>query len=157
MPEYIQDTWPEQGTFCWGCGKNNERGLHLKSHWEDDETVAVWEPKEHHTAFPGIMNGGIIATLIDCHGTGTANAAAHRASNNLDQHFWYVTGGLSVKFLRPTPLHRPVTLKAQVKEMSDKKIIVSCELYSGEMKCATGEVTTVRVDLDRFLQGAASL
>ncbi|NHI90058.1 MAG: PaaI family thioesterase [Candidatus Thorarchaeota archaeon] len=152
MPEYIQDAWPEQGTFCWGCGKNNEHGLHLKSHWEDNETVAVWKPKEHHMAFPGIMNGGIIATLIDCHGTGTANAAAHRASENLPQHFMFVTSGLSVRFLRPTPLNRPVMLKAQVKDFSDRKITVSCELYSGDMKCATGEVTTVRVDIDRFLQ-----
>ena len=103
-------------------------------------------------AFPGIMNGGIIATLIDCHGTGTANAAAHRASDNLPQHFMFVTSGLSVRFLKPTPLNRPVMLKAQVKDFSDKKITVSCELYSGDMKCATGEVTTVRVDIDRFLQ-----
>ena len=153
MPDdYIQDQWPEEGTFCWGCGKNNEHGLQLKSYWEHDETVAVWEPKEHHLAFPGILNGGIIATLIDCHGTGTANAAAHKASDDSDQHFMYVTSAISVKYLKPTPLNKPVTLRARVTEMGEKKIKVSCDLYSGDVKCATGEVFTVRVDQRLFLK-----
>ena len=153
MPDdYIQDQWPEEGTFCWGCGKNTEHGLQLKSYWEHDETVAVWEPKEHHLAFPGILNGGIIATLIDCHGTGTANAAAHKASDDSDQHFMYVTSAISVKYLKPTPLNKPVTLRARVTEMGEKKIKVSCDLYSGDVKCATGEVFTVRVDQRLFLK-----
>lgn len=149
--EYIQDQWPEEGTFCWGCGKNNEHGLQLKSYWDGDEAVAVWEPKDHHMAFPGILNGGIIATLIDCHGTGTANATAHKAAAESDQHFMYVTGAISVKYLRPTPLKKPVKLRARIIEVSEDKIKVSCDLYSGDVKCATGEVLTVRVDLDSFL------
>jgi acyl-coenzyme A thioesterase PaaI-like protein len=149
--EYIQDKWPEEGTFCWGCGKNNEHGLQLKSYWKGDEAVAVWKPKDHHMAFPGILNGGIIATLIDCHGTGSANAAAHKAAGDSDQHFMYVTGSISVKYLRPTPLNKPVTLRARIIEMGKDKIKVSCDLYSGDVKCATGEVLTVRVDLGIFL------
>ena len=149
--EYIQDQWPEEGTFCWGCGKNNEQGLQLKSYWEGDEAVAVWKPKDHHMAFPGILNGGIIATLIDCHGTGSANAAAHKAAGDLDQHFMYVTGSISVKYLRPTPLNHPVTLRAKIIEIGEDKIKVSCDLYSGDVMCATGEVLTVRVDLGIFL------
>jgi acyl-coenzyme A thioesterase PaaI-like protein len=153
MPEeYIQDLWPEEGTFCWGCGKNNKHGLQLKSHWEDDETVAVWQPQEHHLAFPGILNGGIIATLIDCHGTGTANAAAHRAAGDSEQHFMHVTGEITVKYLRPTPIDKPVMLRARVTEMSEKKVKVSCDLYSSDMKCATGEVLAIRINPDRFLK-----
>ena len=152
MPEeYIQDLWPEEGTFCWGCGKNNKHGLQLKSHWEDDETVAVWKPKDYHMAFPGILNGGIIATLIDCHGTGTANAAAHKTAGDMDKHFMYVTSGISVRYLKPTPLDKPVTLRAKVIDMNDYKIKVACELFSGDMKCATGDVLTVRVDVRQFL------
>ncbi len=149
--EHIQDLWPDEGSLCWGCGKNNKHGLQLKSHWEDDETVAMWEPKEYHMAFPGVLNGGIIATLIDCHGTGTANAAAHKATGDASMHFMHVTSGISVKYLRPTPMDKPVTIRARVTEMNDDKIKVACELYSGDTKCATGEVHTVRVDTGRFL------
>jgi acyl-coenzyme A thioesterase PaaI-like protein len=150
--EYIQDLWPEEGTFCWGCGKNNKHGLQLKSYWENDETVATWEPKEHHLAFPGILNGGIIATLIDCHGTGTANAAAHKASGDSNPHFMYVTGAISVKYLKPTPMDKLITLKGRVTEMGENRIKVSCDLYSDEVKCATGEVLTVCIDPALFLK-----
>ncbi|MGY5876146.1 MAG: PaaI family thioesterase, partial [Candidatus Thorarchaeota archaeon] len=105
----IQDAWPEEGSYCWGCGKNNEHGLQLQSFWDGEEVVATWTPKEHHLAFPGVLNGGIIATLIDCHGTSTANAAAHKAAEDTDIHFMHVTAGISVKYLRPTPLDKPVT------------------------------------------------
>ncbi len=150
--EPIQDQWPEAGTFCWGCGKNNEHGLQLKSFWEDEETVAVWEPEKHHMAFPGILNGGIIATLIDCHGTGTANAVAHKAAGETEIHFMHVTSQISVKYLRPTPLDKPVTLRARVAEMKEDKIKVACDLYSGDVKCAIGDVHTVQVDTDKFLK-----
>jgi len=150
--DYIQDHWPEEGTYCWGCGKNNKQGLQLKSYWQDDdEIVATWEPKEHHLAFRGVLNGGIIATLIDCHCTGTANAAAQKAAPDTDQEFMHVTAGISIRYLRPTPLNNPVTLRARITEMGEAKIKVTCELYSGDLKCATGEVFTVRVDLKQFL------
>jgi len=153
MPdEYIQDYWPKEGTFCWGCGKNNEHGLQLKSYWEDNETIAIWKPKDYHLAFPGILNGGIIATLIDCHGTGTANAVAHRTTGDSGLHFMFVTAGISVKYIRPTPIDKPITLRARILEMNENKIKVLCELFSGDMKCATGEVFTVRVDTTLFLQ-----
>jgi acyl-coenzyme A thioesterase PaaI-like protein len=147
----IQEKWPEFATFCWGCGKNNEHGLQLKSYWNDDEAVATWTPKEHHLAFPGILNGGIISTLIDCHGTGTANASAHK-NESTNYHFMHVTASLFVKFLRPTPLDKPVTLRARVIETGTRHIKVTCSLYSGDIECATGEVVTVRVDSAKFLQ-----
>jgi acyl-coenzyme A thioesterase PaaI-like protein len=151
MPEEtIQDHWPEEATFCWGCGKNNEHGLQLKSYWDDEETVATWEPKEHHLAFPGILNGGIIATLIDCHGTGTANAVAHKNAGD-DEHHMYVTSGISIKYLRPTPLNRPVEIRGRVIANDGRKITVACELLSDGEKCVEGEVYTARVDFRKFL------
>jgi acyl-coenzyme A thioesterase PaaI-like protein len=149
--ETIQDRWPEFASFCWGCGKNNEYGLHLKSYWKDDEAVAIWTPKEYHLAFPRVLNGGIIATITDCHGTGTANAAAHRNASS-DYHLMHVTASLSVKFLRPTPTDKPVTLRARVKDFGTRRIIVTCSLYSGDIECATGEVVTVSVDSKKFLK-----
>jgi len=147
----IQDQWPEAATYCWGCGKNNAHGLQLKSYWDGDETVATFKPKDHHLAFPGILNGGIIATIIDCHATGTANATAHREADS-DEHFLYVTGSLFVKYLRPTPLSKPVVLKARVKSKDSKRITVACDLFSGEQKCASGELVAVRVEQNAFLK-----
>lgn len=147
----IQDMWPELATFCWGCGKNNEHGLQLKSYWEGDEVVATWTPKDYHLAFPGVLNGGIIATIIDCHCTGTANAAAHRSAGS-DEHSMHVTASLSVKFLKPTPLDRPVTLRAHVKETKGRRTTVTCSLFSGDIECASGEVVTVSVEFNKFLK-----
>ena len=156
MPdETIQDQWPEEATFCWGCGKNNEHGLQLKSYWKDDETVATWKPKEHHLAFPGILNGGIIATIIDCHGTGTTNAAAHKDADAGEEHFMYVTSGISIRYLRPTPLNHPVEIRGRVTANDGRKITVSCELFSEGVKCVEGDVHTVRVDMKRFLSSTS--
>jgi acyl-coenzyme A thioesterase PaaI-like protein len=150
MKAPIQDDWPEAASCCWGCGKNNTHGLQLKSYWEDDETVATFIPQEHHLAFPGILNGGIISTIIDCHGTGTANAYVQKTKGSIS-NIMQVTTSLSVKFKRPTPVDKPVTLRAQVKEVDGNRITVSCSLYSGETLCVTGEVVTVGVDPDIFI------
>jgi acyl-coenzyme A thioesterase PaaI-like protein len=149
--EAIQDTWPHEGTFCFGCGKNNENGLQLKSYWEGDEAVASWTPEDYHLAFPGVVNGGIIATLIDCHGTGTANAAAYRAAGDSPVSFMFVTGSLSVRFLKPTPIGEALTLRARIIEQTERKITVSCSVYAGSNECATGEVVAIRVDQTRFI------
>ncbi len=149
--ETIQDQWPEEGTYCWGCGKNNKHGLQLKSYWDGEETIATFEPGEHHLAFSGILNGGIIATIIDCHATGTANSVAHRAAKSED-HFMYVTASLTVNYLRPTPLDRPVTLRARIKEILKNRIIVECDLFSGAQKCASGELVAVKVNQSAFLK-----
>ncbi|MFW9847574.1 MAG: PaaI family thioesterase [Candidatus Thorarchaeota archaeon] len=152
MNATIQDEWPEVGTFCWGCGKNNEFGLHLKSYWDEDEVVATFTPKDYHLAFPGILNGGIIATIIDCHGTGTANAYSHKMDEHDGYHHMCVTGSIYVKYLRPTPIDKPVTLRARVKKVEGNRITTSCSLFSEGNLCATGEVMTVLVDIAKFME-----
>ncbi len=147
----IQDEWPKPATFCWGCGSNNIHGLQLKSYWDHDETVATFIPQKHHLAFPGILNGGIISTIIDCHCTGTANAYAKKHSKTPDS-IMHVTASLEVKFIRPTPLNQPVTLHGKVTHDDGRKIIVTCSLYSGEHLCAMGEVVTVGVDTNLFIR-----
>ncbi len=148
--EPIQDKWPEEAAFCWGCGQRNEHGLQLRSYWEDNETVATWMPKEHHLAFPGILNGGIISTIIDCHGTGTANAYHHEVGE-LETHSMHVTASLTIRFLKPTPLDHPVTLRARIRETDGRKTIVDCDLYAGDEKCVVGQIVTVKVDVRAFL------
>ncbi len=144
----IQDQWPEWGSVCWGCGRNNPNGLQLKSYWDGEEVVATFQPKSYHLAFPGVLCGGIIATLIDCHATNTANAAAYKAEGrelNSDPPKDYVTGSLFVKYLKPTPVNSLVTLRAKVKEIKDRKVTVTCSLYSDKIECAQGEVVAIHV------------
>lgn len=134
---------------CWGCGVLNEHGLQIKSHWSGDEAVCTWQPKAYHMAGPThVLNGGIIATIIDCHSICTAIAAADRTegrAENADAVTWYVTASLQVTFLKPTPIDEPVVLRARIKETKGKKTTVTCSLFAREEECARGEVVAVRV------------
>ena len=147
--EAIQDQWPEAFKTCWGCGENNKNGLRIKSYWDGDEAICEWQPEDHHIAFPGYLNGGIIATLIDCHSVNTANSAAYRAQGRepgTEPYIFFVTGSMRIDYLRPTPLGKPVTLRARVMEMGERKAVVSCSLFSAEVECARGETVAVRLN-----------
>jgi len=137
------------GNHCWGCGSANDKGLQIKSYWSGDEAVCTWQPQAHHCAGPGhILNGGIIATVIDCHCGWTAIAAAYREEGreiNTEPSIWYATSSLNVKYLRPTPLDEAVVLRARVKESIGKKTILACSLFAKGEECAVGEVVAVRV------------
>jgi acyl-coenzyme A thioesterase PaaI-like protein len=137
---------------CFGCGPHNDQGLQLKSHWEGDESVATWEPQPHHAAGPAhVLNGGIIATLIDCHGVCTGVAAAYAAEGRAmgsGPELSGATASLNVTYLRPTPLGAPVELRARVAERKGRKIVVACTLTSGGQECARGEVVVVLVPTD---------
>lgn len=146
----FQDLWPEPATYCFGCGRNNEHGLQIKSYWEGDEAVCTWKPEPHHMAAPGVLCGGIIATIIDCHGLNTAYAFACKEAGiklGMEPDFAFTTGSVQVKFLKPTPTYKSLTLRAQIKEVTEKKIIVSCSLYSRKKECARGEVVGIKVPI----------
>jgi acyl-coenzyme A thioesterase PaaI-like protein len=145
----FQDKIP--GNYCWGCGNINEHGLQIKSYWSGDEAVCTWQPKPYHAAGPThVLNGGIIATVIDCHSVCTAIAAAYRAEGReigTEPPIWYVTKSLQVTYLRPTPIDQPITLRARIKETNEKATILTCSLFEkgkGE-ECARGEVVAIRV------------
>ena len=137
------------GNHCWGCGPDNRDGLGLRSYWVGEEAVAVWRPRPQHTAGPShVLNGGIIATLIDCHSVCTAFAAAFRAAGRpigSDPSIWYATANLEVRYLRPTPLAATLTLRARVTEMQGRRTRVSCSLYAEGQECAHGDVVAVQV------------
>ena len=146
----IQDKWPEIGTYCWGCGRNNEHGLQIKSYWEGDECVCTWKPKRHYCAYPSRGCGGIIATILDCHCLNTAASAAHKAEGRdegTEPPIAYATGSLFVKFLRPTPLNKPWIFRAKIKEVKERKTTVSCSLFVKDKECATGETVNIRIKL----------
>lgn len=157
----FQDAYPDELSYCYGCGRLNEFGLQIKSYWEGDEAVCTYRAREYHTAVPGYVYGGLIASLIDCHSTGTAAAAAYREAGRdmgTEPGFRFLTASLKVDYLKPTPIDGPLTIRARVKEIKGRKMVVTSSLYAGELECARGEVVAVQVPdamMDQILGKAA--
>ncbi|MFY0600109.1 MAG: PaaI family thioesterase [Cyclobacteriaceae bacterium] len=142
---YFQDHMPEN--VCFGCGKNHE-GLNIKSFWDGEEAVCRWDSEEKYHGWANLLNGGILATLVDCHCMGTAIAHAYKLENrDLDSSpiYRYATGTLSVKYLKPTPNNQTVELRAKVMEVKNRKTVLKCDVFSGELKTAEAEVVAIRV------------
>jgi acyl-coenzyme A thioesterase PaaI-like protein len=149
----IQDYYPENVSYCYGCGRLNERGLQIKSYWLGDEAVCIYQPRPEHIAIPGYVYGGLIASLIDCHCTGAAAAASyHAAGRSMDSlpAYRYVTASLKVDYLKPTPLGVPLELRARVVEIKGRKVVLQATLSAeGEIR-ARGEVVTVQAPPEMF-------
>lgn len=138
--------------FCFGCGADNPDGLQLKSAWDPgdpDVAVASWTPEPVHAAGPRhILNGGIIATLLDCHGICTAVADGYRREGRAvgsEPELWYATASIQVDYLRPAPIDVPVMLAGRVVDVDDRFTTVECELASAGKPRATAIVRAVRV------------
>jgi len=131
-------------SICFGCGPANDKGLRIRSFLDGGELVADWTPQEMHQAFPGMLNGGIIGALIDCHSNW---AAAHHlmVRSVADKPPVTVTAEFSVQLKRPTPSGQPVHLRARVMESSGDRAVVESTLSSGDVVCATGRGTFVAV------------
>ena len=148
MPLAFQDYYPDHLSHCYRCGRLNEHGLQIKSYWDGDETVCTFQPRPYHTAIPGYVYGGLIASLIDCHATGTAAASAYRAAGramDTEPPFRFLTASLHVDYLRPTPIDTLLELRGQVKEIKGRKAIVAVTLSARGQVCARGEVVTVQM------------
>ncbi|MBP7442342.1 MAG: PaaI family thioesterase [Thauera sp.] len=144
----FQDTYPENVAHCYGCGRLNEHGHQIKTYWDGDETVTRFQPHPEHTAIPGFVYGGLIASLIDCHSTGTAAAAAYRAEQremDSEPPLRFVTGSLHVDFLKPTPLGPVLELRGRVKELKGRKVVVESEVWVDGVMTARGEVVAVQM------------
>lgn len=144
----FQECYPEDLSHCYGCGTLNPKGLKIKSYWDGEETVAVFQPRPYHTAFPGYVYGGLIASLIDCHSTATAAAAACRAQGiemSPEKTIRYVTASLHVDYLKPTPISGPLSLRARVSEIKDRKVVVETDLIADGKVCAKGRVVAVQM------------
>ena len=140
------------GNYCWGCGADNPVGLHLKSYWDGEVAVAQWTPGHEYAAGPRhFLNGGIIATLLDCHGICTAVASAYQReqrSIRTEPEIWFATASLSVDYLRPSPIDSLVQLSARVVSQDDRTITVDCVLRASEKERARASVGAVRVPDD---------
>jgi acyl-coenzyme A thioesterase PaaI-like protein len=148
MPESpaVQDYYPESFAHCFGCGRLNALGHQIKTHLDGDAMVALFTPEPYHTALPGFVYGGLIASLIDCHCVGAAAIAALRAAGDevgAGPAPRYVTAALHVDFRRPTPLGVELELRARVKEHTSRKTIVETTVSAGGAITARGEVVAV--------------
>lgn len=144
----FQDYYPEELSHCYGCGRLNEHGYQLKSTWDGEESVASFTPQPYHIAIPGYVYGGLIASLIDCHGTGTAAAAAYRAAGRTMgtlPPLRFVTAALQVEYLRPTPLGVPLEIRGQVQEIKGRKVVVSATVTANGEVCVRGQVVAVQM------------
>ena len=154
MKKSFQDYYPDNFAVCYGCGRLNDHGLHIKSYWKDDIAVCHFQPKPYHTAVQGYTYGGLLASLIDCHATGTAAAAMYRHENrpqDSEPAIRFVTGNLNVRYVSPTPIDQEIKLRAQAIEIRGRKVTVKVEIFSGNKITATGEVIVFRV-ADDFLK-----
>ena len=142
----FQDHYPDNVAQCYGCGRLNADGLQIRTFWDGDESVTRYRPRPYHTAIPGFVYGGLIASLIDCHGTGTAAAAAHRAEGrdmDSEPRLRYVTAALHLDYLKPTPIDGELELRGRVKEIKGRKITVETTVFAGGVATARGEVVAV--------------
>lgn len=158
MTKAFQDYYPDNTSHCYGCGRLNEQGLQLKSYWDGEESVARFQPQPYHMAIPGYVYGGLIASLIDCHSTGTAAAAMYRAEGrgmDTEPSHRFLTARLQVEYLRPTPINEILEIRGQVTHIDGRKVTVRCSLLAGGEECARGEVLAVEVP-ESYLQTLAA-
>jgi len=144
----FQDYYPDELSHCYGCGRLNTQGYRIRSYWEGEETVARFTPAADHISIPGYVYGGLLASLVDCHGTGTAAAAAYRAEGRemgSEPPLRFVTASLKVDYLKPTPLGPPLEIRGRVVEIKGRKVVVAATIAAEGIVCVRGEVVAVQM------------
>src|SRR5215472_17856084 len=131
----LQEKYAPNST-CWGCGPANTEGLHIRSFPKNGEVVAEWKPAKKYEAFEGVLNGGVIGTLLDCHCNWTAAYYLMKHAN-ADRPPCTVTAEYAVKFLRPASTRDSVSLSAKVVDLMNDRATVEGTLSAGGKVCAT--------------------
>jgi acyl-coenzyme A thioesterase PaaI-like protein len=147
----FQDYYPENLAHCYGCGGQNPHGHHIKTYWDGEETVTRYTPQPYHTAVPGFVYGGVLASLIDCHSTGSAAAALYRAQGReMDSQppVRCVTGSLHVDYLKPTPLGCELEIRGHIREIKGRKVIVESTLSVDGVVTVRGQVVALQMPED---------
>lgn len=147
--KYFQDYYPDNYSHCYGCGRLNEKGMHVKSRWDGEEGLCRYTPDKSRTGgFPDFLYGGIIASLIDCHCAGTA-AAAKLKSDGFEigdkPMPRFVTASLKVDYIQPTPVGKELEIRASVKEIKGRKIILGATVSVSGAITARGEAVMVLI------------
>jgi acyl-coenzyme A thioesterase PaaI-like protein len=142
----VQDFYPDDFSHCYGCGRLNRDGLHVRTIWQGDNTLARFTPRPEHVALPGFVYGGLIASLIDCHGIGTAAAFVERAVGREIGDApapRYVTASLHVDFLKPTPHGPELELVARATGITGRRVAVDVAVRADGLLTARGTVIAV--------------
>ena len=146
MIKPIQDLYDEDFSHCYGCGRLNDEGHHLKTYLEKELTVSKFTPKEYHIAIEGFVYGGLLASLIDCHGTGSA-AIFYAKENKIELKEGnsprFVTGNLNVKYLKPTPLGKELMITGELIVAAKRKVKTKVNVIVDGVVTVTGEVTAI--------------
>ncbi len=144
----IQQYYADDYAWCYGCGRHNPQGHHFETRWDGDDTLTEFVPKAEHTAIPGFVYGGLLASLVDCHSTGSAALALYRQAGHEPGDDApvprCVTASLKVDYLKPTPLGGVLRVRGHIKEIGAKKVVVASEVYAGDTVVVTSEVVAVR-------------
>lgn len=146
----IQRYYPAGFAHCYGCGYLNGEGLRIETFWDPKEGVSRtrFTPRPYHTALPGLVYGGLLASLVDCHSTATAAAAKAQAEGiDLEAHpLRFVTASLRVDYLKPTPLGPELLLLGRAREVKGRKVVVETELFAQGAVTVRGEAVLVQVE-----------
>lgn len=135
MSQSLQERYAPKGA-CFGCGPANDKGLRIRSFQEGDEFTCTWQPATMHEAFPGMLNGGIVGALLDCH-CNWAAAIFLMQQRGAASPPCTVTAEYAIKLRRPTQTSGPVLLRAKVVESSADRARVQGTLEAGGKVCAT--------------------
>lgn len=143
-------------TLCYGCGPANEQGLQVKSRWDGEEAVGTWTAEPHHCGGTReVVNGGVIATLLDCHSMSLAIARAYRDEGRAigsAPRVFFVTANMTINYRRPTPLGKPLELRASIRSVQGRKTFLTCTLSCERQVCAEAEVLAVRIHRDESVE-----
>jgi acyl-coenzyme A thioesterase PaaI-like protein len=142
----LQERYAPAGR-CFGCGPANPAGLRIASRPAPDDPrvlVAEFVPEPEHEAFSGVVNGGILGTLADCHMNWTAAWHLMR-TRGADRPPTTVTLEFGIRMRQPTPSTGPITIRAWIAGASDDRATVESEIISGGTVTATGGGTFVAV------------
>jgi acyl-coenzyme A thioesterase PaaI-like protein len=157
ISDAVQDYYPDDFSWCYGCGRLNHHGLQIKTRWDGDETVTEYIPRPEHMAIPGYVYGGLAASLIDCHSTGSGSLALYRqAGHELGEDVPVprcVTASLKTDFLKPTPLGEKIVIRGRIAQLGPRKAVVQSELSVAGEVCVRGEVVVVLAP-ELMLRGA---
>lgn len=145
----FQDYYPDDYAHCYGCGRLNSQGYQLKSYWDGDEAVCRFLPERYHSGGKkDILYGGLVASLMDCHGAGTA-AAAKVKDQGLEMKKGelprFVTASLKVDYLAPAPVDAELELRANIKAIDGRKVTVLVDLLAKQTICAKGELLFIQL------------
>lgn len=139
---HIQSCYPPQYQCCYGCGVSNAHALGVATWWDGTVGRATFTPRPEHTAVPGFVYGGLLASLVDCHGVATAAAAIAEDPHHPPR---LVTASLHVQFLRPTPLGPPLELVARLAERRGRKTVVHVDIFAQGHVTVRGEVVAAPI------------